>query len=77
MEILEASYRIAEAKLDVAKNLGLIIAALVMACSYLRWHGWGVGILLAAVSYLVVTIPYRKRAETALEKFCRNGIDPD
>ena len=62
---------IADARLDVSEELAWLIGVLAGFLVQLKWDTWIGTIITVFVVYLLVTLPYRRRASEAEDAYFR------
>lgn len=60
---------IADARLDVAEELGWVVGVLAAFVVQMKWDTWVGAIVTVLVVYLIVTLPYRRRAAKAEDAY--------
>lgn len=68
---LEIDSKLADARLDVAEELGWPVAVLAGVAVYLFLGNWWLPVLAVPITYFGVTYRYRRNAELAEDKYFR------
>lgn len=73
MTVIELQHQseIADARLEVAEDLGWIIGILCAIATHLKWDNWFLNITLIFVVYFLVTYRYRQIAAKAQDDYYR------